>query len=286
MRASIFDLVRESLDANEAIAVATVISVDEASATGEEEIRAVSSRVAANTVPGAALAVRPGKPSVGSLGDDDLDRVVARDALGALGAGRSFLRHYGPNGQAQQVALTVFIESFAPPRRMIIVGATDFSAALVRVAKVLGYRVSVCDARPVFATPSRFPEADEVVAEWPHRYLASVAQELNSRDAVCVLSHDQKFDVPAIVTALGTPVGYIGVMGSRGTIEERFQQLRAEGVDEGSLERLMAPVGLDIGARTPEETAVAIMAEVIARAADLPVRSLRDQSGPIHRSTS
>jgi len=283
MRASIFDVVRKSLEEKEPIAVATVISVEEESVLGEGEEPAASSRVAAATVPGAALAVRPGKPAVGSLGDDDLDRVVARDALGALGAGRNFLRHYGPNGQAQQVVLTVFIESFAPPRRMIIVGATDFSAALVRVAKVLGYWVSVCDARPVFATQSRFPDADEVVAEWPHRYLASVAEELKSRDAVCVLSHDKKFDVPAIVEALGTSVGYIGVMGSRGTIEERFEQLRAEGIDEVSLARLMAPIGLDIGARTPEETAVAIMAEVVAHAADLPVRSLRDQSGPIHR---
>ncbi|MGA7833667.1 MAG: XdhC/CoxI family protein [Acidimicrobiales bacterium] len=284
MRAIIFDEVRQALDANEPVAVATVISVDE-EAAGEEE-SAARSLVSPDTVPGAALVVRPGTPTLGSLGDDELDRVVARDAFGALEAGRNFLRHYGPNGQAQQVMLTVFIESFAPPRRMIIIGATDFSAALVRVAKTLGYRVSVCDARPVFATPSRFPEADEVVAAWPHLYVESIAQELKSRDAVCVLSHDKKFDLPAITAALGTSVGYIGVMGSRRTISERFDQLRTEGVDESSLERLMAPIGLDIGARTPEETAVAIMAEMIAHTADLSVRSLRDQSGPIHRPVS
>jgi xanthine dehydrogenase accessory factor len=165
---------------------------------------------------------------------------------------------------------------------MVIFGAVDFTAALTRVGKVLGYRVVVCDARPVFATPARFPMADEVVVDWPDRYLAEIGSSLGPRDAVCVLTHDHKFDVPAIVAALGTRVGYLGAMGSRRTDEERRQRLREAGVDEGGLERLMAPIGLDIGARTPEETAVSICAEIIALRTGRRPPSLRDTEGPIH----
>src|SRR5207244_7540995 len=149
--------------------------------------------------PGAKLLVRPGQAPIGTLGNPDLDRVVARDAQGELEAGLTSTRHYGPNGEARQQEVSVFIESFAAPPRMVIFGAVDFTAALVKVAKVLGYRVTVCDARPVFATPQRFPQADEVVSDWPDRYLAKVGPKLGPRDAVCVLTHDPKFDVPAIV---------------------------------------------------------------------------------------
>jgi xanthine dehydrogenase accessory factor len=237
---------------------------------------------------GATLLVQPATGPddvpvvVGSLGDADLDRVVERDALGELEAGRTGTRHYGPHGQARQADVTVFIESFAPPPHMVIFGAVDFTAALARMAKILGYRVTVCDPRPVFATARRFPMADEVTVDWPNRYLAKVGPRLGRRDAVCVLTHDAKLDVPAIVAALATRVGYIGVMGSRRTHAERVSRLREAGVDEAGLARLMAPIGLDLAARTPEETAVAICAEIIALRSGRRPPSLRDRDGPIH----
>jgi xanthine dehydrogenase accessory factor len=232
---------------------------------------------------GGKLLVRAGAEPLGSLGDPDLDRVVARDALGELAAGLTATRHYGPKGEARQQDVTVFVESFAPPPRMVIFGAVDFTAALVKVAKILGYRVTVCDARPVFATHQRFPQADEVVADWPDRHLAKVGADLGQRDAVCVLTHDPKFDVPAIVAALATAVGYLGAMGSRRTHADRVARLREAGVDDAGLARVMAPIGVDIGARTPEETAVSICAEIIAlRTGRTGVPSLRDASGPIH----
>jgi xanthine dehydrogenase accessory factor len=206
--------------------------------------------------------------------------------LGALEAGRSVERHYGLLGEPGRTEVTVFIEVFAPPRRMLIFGAVDFTAALVRVAKVLDYHVTVCDARPVFATKTRFPEADEVVADWPHRHLAKVADRLGSGDAICVLTHDHKFDIPALVGALNTRVGYIGAMGSRSTHNSRVERLQAEGVDAESIRRIMAPIGLDIGARTPEETAVSICAEIISIRAGAMAPSLRDGQGPIHRVAS
>ncbi len=237
---------------------------------------------------GTKLLVLPGPPEqvLGSLGDPDLDRVVTRDALGELASGLTATRHYGLHGEARERDLSVFIESFAPPPRMAIFGAVDFTAALAKVAKILGYRVTVCDARPVFATRARFPMADEVVVSWPDRYLSEVGPTLGPRDVVCVLTHDPKFDVPAIVSALTTNVGYLGAMGSRRTTDERNARLREAGVDEAGLSRVMAPIGLDIGARTPEETAVAICAEIIATRTGREAPSLRDRSGPIHRDHS
>ncbi|MEP6624204.1 MAG: XdhC/CoxI family protein, partial [Acidimicrobiia bacterium] len=231
---------------------------------------------------GAKLLVEPGRPAVGTLGDLDLDRVVTRDALAELGAGLTSTRHYGAHGEARERTVGVFIESFAASPRMIIFGAVDFTAALARVAKVLGYHVTVCDARAVFATPARFPMADAVVNDWPDRHLDAV-EALGPRDAVCVLTHDAKFDVPAIVAALATDVGYLGAMGSRRTHDARMARLREEGVDDTALARVMAPIGLDIGSRTPEETAISICAEIIAlRTGRTGVPSLRDGAGAIH----
>jgi xanthine dehydrogenase accessory factor len=263
---SLFDLLADALRSGRPVALAEVIE-------GPEELFA------------GKLVVLPGAdPEVqGSLGDVDLDRVVGRDALGELAAGLSVTRHYGRHGEARGREVSVFIESFAPPPRMVIFGAVDFTAALAKVAKVLGYHVTVCDARPVFATPARFPMADEVVVSWPDRHLEEIGTSLGERDAVCVLTHDPKFDVPAIVAALRTRVGYLGAMGSRRTTEERSDRLRQAGVDEAGLARVMAPIGLDIGARTPEETAVAICAEIIASRTGRVAPSLRDASGPIHR---
>jgi xanthine dehydrogenase accessory factor len=234
---------------------------------------------------GGKLLVRPGADAgvTGSLGDPDLDRVVARDAEGELAAGLTVTRHYGRHGEARGRDVSVFIESFAPPPRMVIFGAVDFTAALARLGKILGYKVTVCDARPVFATRARFPMADDVVVDWPDRHLRKVGSELGQRDVVCVLTHDPKFDVPAIVAALETRVGYLGAMGSRRTHTDRVGRLRQAGVGDDELQRVMGPIGLDIGARTPEETAVAICAEIIALRTGREAPSLRDRSGPIHR---
>jgi xanthine dehydrogenase accessory factor len=237
---------------------------------------------------GAKLLVTPDDPPLGSLGHPELDRIVARDALAELEAGRSGVRHYGPTGETTPEDLTdsatvrVFIESWAPPPQMWIFGAVDFTAALSRVAKVLGYRVTVCDAREVFATRRRFPAADEVVVSWPGALFERRGAQLRQRDAVCILTHDPKFDVPAVQGALATQVGYIGVMGSRKTHAKRIERLRDVGVTDAELGRLMSPIGLDLGARTPEETAISICAEIIARRTGRGVPSLRDSDGPIH----
>jgi xanthine dehydrogenase accessory factor len=269
-------LVRDCLRAEEPVALATVIDL----APREDG--------AAEALPplGAKLVVRREAEPMGSLGEPGLDAVVARDTRGALDGGHSVARHYGPHGEAGRSDVTVFIEVFAPPPRMLIFGAVDFTAALVRVAKVLGYHVTVCDARPVFATAARFPEADEVVADWPHRHLAKVADRLGPGDAICVLTHDHKFDIPALVGALKTNVGYLGAMGSRSTHDGRVERLRAEGVKPRDIRRIMAPIGIDIGARTPEETAVSICAEIISLRAGVKAPSLRDGDGPIHRFAS
>ena len=256
-----FDTLRDALRAEEPVALVTVVEGPNV---------------------GATLLVRPGHDPRGSLGDPDLDRVAARDALGELASGLTVTRHYGPHGEARQSEVTVFVESFGPPPRMVIFGAVDFTAALASLGKLLGYRVTVCDARPVFATAARFPMADEVVVDWPDRHLAKVGESLGPRDAVCVLTHDPKFDVPAIVAALATDVGYLGAMGSRRTHVARVERLREAGVDDAGLARVMAPVGLDIGARTPEETAVSICAEIIALRTGRGAPSLRDRDGPIH----
>ncbi len=238
---------------------------------------------------GAKLLVEPDAAPQGTLGHPELDRVVARDALAELEAARSGIRHYGPEGQTtpedlvDQPTVRVFIESHAPPPQMWIFGAVDFTAALARVAKLLGYRVTVCDAREVFATRRRFPMADEVLVSWPTPVFEHHGHTLGARDAVCILTHDPKFDVPAVQGALATSVGYIGVMGSRSTHARRMERLAEVGVTaDHDLDRLMSPIGLDIGARTPEETAVSICAEIIARRTHRRVPSLRDGSGDIH----
>jgi xanthine dehydrogenase accessory factor len=236
----------------------------------------------------AALAGDAGADDVevlGTLGGPDLDRVVARDAVGELAAGTTAVRHYGQHGEARESTVAVFVESFAAPPRMVVFGAVDFTGALVRVAKEIGFRVTVCDAREVFATRARFPQADEVVVDWPDRLLARIGPTLTERDAVCVLTHDAKFDVPALVAALGTAAGYVGAMGSRRTHAERVARLAEAGVGPEGLARVHSPIGLDIGARTPEETAVSVCAEVIARRTGrTDARPLRDTSGPIHGS--
>jgi xanthine dehydrogenase accessory factor len=163
--------------------------------------------------------------------------------------------------------MRVFVWAFAPPPRMLVFGAIDFAAAVARIGGFLGYHVTVCDARPVFATNSRFPAADEVVVQWPHKYLRAEAEagRIDGRTVLCVLTHDPKFDVPLLEVALRLPeVGYVGAMGSRRTHDDRMKRLQEAGLSDQELARLASPIGLDLGARTPEETAVSIAAEVIA----------------------
>jgi xanthine dehydrogenase accessory factor len=226
-----------------------------------------------------------GRPSSGTLGSGErLDQAVDDDARGMLAQGLTGVRRYGPDGERRRDELSVFVQSFAPPPRMLVFGAIDFAAAVARAGKFLGYRVTVCDARPVFATRRRFPDADEVVTDWPHRYLAG--QNVDVRTVICVLTHDPKFDVPLLEVALRTPAGYIGAMGSRRTHDDRLARLREVGLTEDELARLRSPIGLDLGARTPEETAIAIAAELIQLRWGGSGRPLTATTGRIHHSAS
>ncbi|WP_326687027.1 XdhC family protein [Streptomyces sp. NBC_01795] len=213
---------------------------------------------------GGALAVPAEGPHAGTLGDGDgrVAEAVAHEARALLGTGRTGTLELSEDGSRCPGGLTVFVESSLPPPRMIVFGAIDFAAALVRAGKLLGYHVTVCDARPVFTTRERFPDADEIVVDWPHRYLRGT--EVDGRTALCVLTHDAKFDVPLLQSALRLPVAYVGAMGSRRTHLDRNQRLRDIGMSEAELARLRSPIGLDLGDRTPEETAVSIAAEIIA----------------------
>ena len=256
-----FPAVTASIAAEEPVALATVISGDG---------------------PVAAQVAVWADRSEGTLGAEGLDVAVVDDARGMLAQGRTGIRHYGPRGERRQDDVAVFIESFAPPPRMLVFGAIDFAAAVARLGKYLGYRVTVCDARPVFATEKRFPEADEVVCEWPHRYLAGTA--VDGRTVIAVLTHDPKFDVPLLEVALRTPAAYIGAMGSRRTHDDRLARLRERGLTDEDLARLRSPIGLDLGARTPEETAVSIAAEIIGLRWGGSGRPLASTDGTIHHS--
>ncbi|MFJ4807360.1 XdhC family protein [Streptomyces longwoodensis] len=230
---------------------------------------------------GHAMLVRPDGSHEGGFGaHPELDRTVAAEAGAFLGAGRTGTLETGERGSRCGSPLTVLVESSVPPPRMIVFGAIDFAAALVRVGRFLGYRVTVCDARPVFATPARFPDADEVVVEWPHRYLERT--ETDGRTVLCVLTHDAKFDVPLLERALRLPVAYVGAMGSRRTHLDRNRRLREAGVTDLELTRLRSPIGLDLGARTPEETALSIGAEIVANRRGGTGVSLTGAHTPIH----
>ncbi|MFD8642098.1 XdhC family protein [Streptomyces zaomyceticus] len=262
VRGGVFPAALAAASAGEAAALARIVS-------GPEDLM------------GRALLVRPDGAYEGRLGGHpELDRTAAAEARAMLDAGRTGVVEIGEDGSRCGQPLTLLVESSVPAPRMIVFGAIDFAAALVRVGKFLGYHVTVCDARPVFATPARFPEADEVVVEWPHRYLAST--EVDGRTVLCVLTHDAKFDVPLIQAALRLPVAYIGAMGSRRTHEDRNKRLREVGVTELELARLRSPIGLDLGARTPEETALSIGAEIVANRRGGTGTSLTGAHTPIH----
>ncbi|ASR35129.1 XshC-Cox1 family protein [Prauserella marina] len=220
----------------------------------------------------------------GTLGSGRIDDAVVDDARGLLAGGRSGTLHYGPDGQRRGEGMAVFVNTFEPPPRMLVFGAIDFAAAMAKMGSYLGYQVTVCDARPVFATRTRFPDADEVVVDWPHRYLSAEAEQgrVDGRTVITVLTHDPKFDVPLLEVALRLGVGYIGAMGSRRTHDDRLARLREAGMTDGELKRLASPIGLDLGARTPEETAVSIAAEIIALRWGGGGRRLADLEGRIH----
>ncbi|HEY0932490.1 MAG TPA: XdhC/CoxI family protein [Trebonia sp.] len=256
--------IQQAVERGEPVAVATVIS-----GPGQTGARRV-------------IWGDPAHQSSGSLGAGDmLDNAADDDVRGMLAQGLTGIRRYGEHGERLGDELAVFVNSFAPPPRMLVFGAIDFAAAVARVGKFLGYHVTVCDARPVFATKSRFPDADQVVVDWPHRFLARA--EVDARTVICVLTHDPKFDVPVLEVALRTPAAYIGAMGSRRTHEDRLKRLRDAGLTDPELARLRSPIGLDLGARTPEETAVSIAAELIQLRWGGTGGALTDTEGRIHR---
>ncbi|WP_310779275.1 XdhC family protein [Mycobacterium sp. Z3061] len=258
-----------AIDAHRPVAVATVIAHPGSSSVGRR------------------IVVTP-DGTAGSLGSARADAAVTDDARGLLALSRTGILEYGPDGQRRGEGMQVFVSCFAPRPRMLVFGAIDFAAAVARQGSFLGYRVTVCDARRVFATSARFPTADEVVVDWPHRYLAAQAQAgtLDRRTVICVLTHDPKFDVPVLEIALRLDVGYVGAMGSRRTHDDRMERLRAVGLTEAELARLSSPIGLDLGARTPEETAVSIAADMIARRWGGGGRPLAEVAGRIHHDAA
>jgi xanthine dehydrogenase accessory factor len=262
--------VAEDVEAGSPVAVATVIEHPDPAWLGRRVV------------------VRPegvDDRATGSLGSERADAAVTDDARGLLAAGRTETLTYGPDGERRGEGMRVFVSSFAPKPRMLVFGAIDFAAAVAHVGHFLGYEVTVCDARPVFATKSRFPSADEVVVQWPHRYLTAEqdAGRVDARTVVCVLTHDPKFDVPLLEVALRLPeVAYIGAMGSRRTHDDRLARLREAGLTDEELDRLSSPIGLDLGARTPEETAVSIAAEIVALQWGGRGDRLSERAGAIH----
>ena len=263
--------VADAIGAHRPIAVATVIAHPDGSWLGRR------------------LIVDPER-TTGTLGSGRADAAVADDARGLLLAGSTAVLSYGPDGERvdeTDTGMEVFVASYAPRPRMLVIGAIDFAAALAQQATFLGYRVTVCDARPVFATPARFPSAAEVVVDWPDRYLRTQQDlgAIDSRTAICVLTHDPKFDVPALEVALRLPVvKYVDTMESRRTHLDRLDRLVDAGLTEADLTRLSSPIGLDLGARTPEETAVSIVAEIIARRWGGGGRPLTAVDGRIHHA--
>jgi xanthine dehydrogenase accessory factor len=262
--------IADDVEAGRPVAVCTVIEHPDPARLGRRRI------------------VRP-ESAQGALGSSRADDAVADDARGLLAAGRSETLTYGPDGERRGEGMRVFVASYAPKPRMLVFGAIDFAAAVARVGAFLGYHVTVCDARPVFATRSRFRDADEVVVEWPHRYLSAEAEagRIDGRTVIAVLTHDPKFDVPLLKVALRLPeAAYIGAMGSRRTHDDRLKRLREAGLTPDELDRLSSPIGLDLGARTPEETAVSIAAEIIALRWGGAGDRLSGLAGPIHHSVA
>lgn len=265
--------VHDDISAGRPVAVATVISHPDA------------------TRRGLRLVVRPHdqlSASSGTLGSRRADAAVHDDVLGLLAAGENGVLSYGPEGERLGEGMQVFVQSHAPRARLLVFGAIDFATSACSIGRFLGYEVTVCDARPVFATSKRFPDADHVVVDWPHRYLAAErdAGRIDERTAIVVLTHDAKFDVPLLEVALRLPVAYVGAMGSRRTHDDRLARLQQTGLSTDEIARLRSPIGLDLGARTPEETAVSIAAEIIACRWGGSGEPLGHTTGAIHGTSS
>ena len=262
------------LDASDASAVAAVAT---AVAAGEPVALAVVTGGMPARV-GALLAVSA-RGTQGDIGHRDLQRQLTEAASQMLdeSAASAPIAFGGEDVDRQGQS---FVTVLTPPPRMLVFGANDVAAALAQMGAFLKYRVTVCDARAAFVTPQRFPSATEVIVEWPHRFLARTAVDAST--VICVLTHDPKFDVPVLAAAVQTPAGYIGMLGSRRTGIHRLEQLRREGVGEADLARIRTPIGLKLGGRSPEETAVAIAAEIIALRHGASGEPLRGGTGAIH----
>ena len=259
--------IAEDIEAGRPVALATVIEHPDPAWLGRRLVVRPPTMVPDDSGADTPTDTPQTSGTTASLGSARADAAVHDDALGLLAAGHNATLTYGPDGERRGEGMRVFVWAFAPKPRMLVFGAIDFAAAVARVGSFLGYHVTVCDARPVFATHSRFPEADEVIVDWPHRYLAAEADagRIDARTVVTVLTHDPKFDVPLLEVALRLPeVAYVGAMGSRRTHDDRLARLREAGLTGDELDRLSSPIGLDLGARTPEETAISIAAEIIA----------------------
>ncbi|GHJ42078.1 XdhC family protein [Streptomyces sp. TS71-3] len=281
-----FDELAATLRAGDPVAVVTCVAAaapGRPAADGEGEDAGAFGGDDPSGRVGRRLVVRTDRAE-GSLGTDLLDRAATEAARGMLAEGRTGTLRRGYDGSTRGDDLTLFVSVHARPPRMIVFGAIDFAAATARMGSFLGYHVTVCDARPVFATSRRFPDAAEVVTDWPHRYLRAEAEagRIDRRTVVCVLTHDPKFDVPLLEVALRLPLGYIGAMGSRRTHDDRLTRLREAGLTEAELDRMSSPIGLDLGARTPEETAVSIAAEIVATRWGGSGERLTERSGRIH----
>ncbi|WP_206508536.1 XdhC family protein [Rhodococcus sp. KRD197] len=258
--------VAEAISADQPVAVATVIAHPNPARIGRHLILDRSG-------------------STGSIGSARSDAAVTDDARGLLAAGGTAVLTYGPDGERLGDGMEIFVASYAPRPRMLVFGAIDFAAAVAEQGAFLGYRVTVCDARPLFATRQRFPSAAEVIVDWPHRYLAGelAAGAVDRHTVVCVLTHDPKFDVPVLDIALRQGFAFVGAMGSRATHEDRLARLSSAGLTAAQLAGLSSPIGLDLGARTPQETAVSIAAEIVARRWGGTGEPLAARRGRIHR---
>lgn len=262
------------------VVAATVVEHPDATVVGR--------RIVVRRAPSDATDAAGGAPFGADEQGRRLLQTVSSDAVGVLASGTSATLSYGPSGERQGVGARVLYEVSAPQPRLIIFGAVDFAAALAAAASLLGYRVTVCDARPAFANPERFTGADEVVIDWPDRYLAAEidAGRIGPDTALAVLTHDPKFDVPLLALALARhqarEIGYIGAMGSRRTHDLRETRLREHGLGAAELAGLHSPIGLDLGARTPQETAVSILAEIVAHRWGGSGRPLAAVTTPVH----
>jgi xanthine dehydrogenase accessory factor len=223
-----------------------------------------------------------GDETYGDLGTPGLNHAAAGEARALLAVGENHIRTFGEDGEPVGVEVRLFIAAYAPKPDMYVFGAIDFSRAMARIGKYLGYRVTVVDARPVFATKQRIPDADEVIVAWPDEFLEHA--RVDERTALIILTHDVKFDIPVIQVALRKNAGYIGAMGSRRTHANRVAELRAAGVSDEDLARISAPIGLDIGARTPEETAISIAAEIVALRENRRGGRLSESTLPVHNA--